>query len=94
LAVLLDPLPARIPRWAISLRVMSALLDFATRAHGKSERLRAVEAARCLREITGDLQALGVDASASADLVGQALEDWLLGTIAELIGEHAARASR
>jgi hypothetical protein len=86
LSALLEPLPVRIPPWSARFRLVSACLAFATRTQGKSERLRHVEAVRCLREISGDLQALGIEAPTATDLAGPALEDWMLATITEVIG--------
>jgi hypothetical protein len=85
LSALLDPLPALIPRWSISMRVMSRFLDLLTRTKGKSERLYAVEATRCLQHLAVDLQALGYEAPTS--LVGmttQNVSDWVLSTSAQL----------
>ena len=60
LSALLQPLPALSPVWSSSMRVMSGFLDLLTRVQRKSDRLYAVEAARCFQEFARDLQALGI----------------------------------
>ncbi len=85
LADLLAPLPEVIPVWSSMLRVMSGFLDLLTRTETKSDRLVAVEAARCLRQLADDLQALGVEAPDLPAMTREALSDWVLSTTALLV---------
>jgi hypothetical protein len=82
---LLAPLPDVIPVWSSTLRVMSGFLDLLSRTQTKSDRLVAVEAARCLRQLSNDLQALGVEPPDLPALTRDALSDWMLTTSALLV---------
>lgn len=86
LSALLAPVPDLIPVWSSTLRVMSGFLDLLTRMQGRSDRLAAVEAARCLRQLSGDLQALGVEPPDLPAMTREALSDWVLSTSAMLVG--------
>ena len=92
LSELLAPLPDIIPVWSSTLRVMSGFLDLLTRMQTKSDRLVAVEAARCLRQLSDDLQALGVEPPELPAMTRDVLSDWVLYTSARLVraGSHAA----
>jgi hypothetical protein len=85
MAALLAPLPNVIPIWSSTLRVMSGFLDLLTRVQTKSERLVAVEAARCLRELSDDLQALRVALPDLPAMTRESLSDWVLSTSALLV---------
>jgi hypothetical protein len=85
LSELLAPLPEVIPVWSSALRVVSAFLDLLTRVQAKSDRLVAVEAARCLRQISDDLHALGVETPDLPAMTRDALSDWVLSTSARLV---------
>ena len=87
-----EPLPDIIPVWSSTLRVMSGFLDLLTRMQTKSDRLVAVEAARCLRQLSDDLQALGVEPPELPAMTRDVLSDWVLYTSARLVraGSHAA----
>jgi hypothetical protein len=85
LSALLAPLPDVIPVWSSTLRVMSGFLDLLTRTQTKSDRLVAVEAARCLRQLSNDLQALGVEPPDLPAMTRDALSDWVLSTSALLV---------
>ncbi len=80
LSALLAPLPDVIPVWSSPLRVTSGFLDLLTRMQTKSDRLVAVEAARCLRQLVSDLQALGVDPPDLPAMTRDALSDWVTGS--------------
>lgn len=84
LSALLAPVPDVIPVWSSTLRVMSGFLDLLTRTETKSDRLSGVEAARCLRELSGDLQALQVEPPDLPGMTREALSDWVLSTSAML----------
>lgn len=60
LSALLDPLPHTTPVWSSRMRAMSALLALATRMQGKSDRLAAVEAALCFRDLGDELLRLAI----------------------------------
>jgi hypothetical protein len=64
---------------------MSGFLDLLTRMQTKSDRLVAVEAARCLRQLSNDLQALGVELPDLPAMTRDALSDWVLSTSALLV---------
>jgi hypothetical protein len=80
LSALLAPVPDVIPVWSSPLRVMSGFLDLLTRMEPKSDRLVAIEAARCLRQLSDDLQALGVELPDLPAMNRDALSDWVLST--------------
>jgi hypothetical protein len=86
LCALLAPVPDVIPVWSAPLRVMSGFLDLLTRIETKSDRLVAVEAARCLRQLADDLQALGVEAPDLPTTTREALSNWIVSTSAHLVG--------
>lgn len=102
LGALIAPVPDVIPVWSSTLRVMSGFLEMLTRTQTKSERLAAVEAARCLRQLSGDLQTLGVEPPDLPGMTREALSEWVLCTSAALVRsgsppqmpqrKHAARA--
>jgi hypothetical protein len=92
LSALLEPLPALIPPWSISMRVMSTFLDLLTRTQGKSERLYAVEAARCFQQLAIDLQALGYETPTSfVGMTSESISDWVLSTSAQLTTMYQLR---
>lgn len=86
LCALLAPVPDVIPGWSSTLRVMSGFLDLLTRVEGKSDRLVTVEAARCLRQFSDDLQTLGVEAPDLPAMTREAISDWVLSQSALLVG--------
>lgn len=86
LSALLAPVPAVIPGWSPTLRVMSGFLDLLTRVEGKSDRLATVEAVRCLREFSDDLQTLGVEAPDLPAMTREAISVWVLSKSALLVG--------
>jgi len=85
LSALLAPLPEVIPVWSSILRMVSAFLDLLTRMQTKSERLVTVEAARSFRQLSEDLQALGVEPPELPAMTREALSDWILSTSARLV---------
>lgn len=93
LSALLAPLPDVIPVWSSTLRVMSGFLDLLTRMQAKSDRLVAVEAARCLRQLVSDLQALGVEPPDLPAMTRDALSDWVLSTSMLLVRAGSSSSS-
>jgi hypothetical protein len=89
LCALLAPVPDAIPVWSPTLRVMSGFLDLLTRTQAKSERLAAVEAARCLRQLSSDLQILGVESPDLPARTREGLADWVLSTSALLLRSNS-----
>jgi len=63
----------------------STRLDLLTRMQTKSDRLVAVEAARCFRQLSNDLQALGIEPPDLPAMTRDALSDWALSTSALLV---------
>lgn len=86
LSALLAPAPDVVPVWSSTLRVVSGFLDLLTRMESKSDRLVAVEAARCLRQLFDDLQTLGVEAPDLPAMARDAISDWVLSKSALLLG--------
>lgn len=85
LTALIGPLPNAIPVWSRTMRIMSGFLDLLTRLQNKSDRLVGVEAARCFRELSQDLQSLRVEPPELPTLTRDALSDWVLATQANLV---------
>jgi hypothetical protein len=96
LSALIGPLPNAFPVWSRILRIMSGFLDLLTRLQTKSDRLVGVEAGRCFRELSEDLQALGVDPPELPALTRDSLSDWILATRANLVrsGKPSPDAAR
>jgi hypothetical protein len=85
LSALLAPLPDTMPVWSSTMRILSGFLEMLTLLQTKSDRLVGVEAARCFRQLSTDLQALQLDTPDLPAMTRDALSDWVLSTTAKLV---------